>query len=70
MKNQKLFEAIADIAFIAGENGYFTGDSRADVFNFIYWANQFEQEHIKTNWDEIDYLLEIEKFTLDKIQFE
>ena len=27
----KLFEAIADIAFLAGQKGFFSGDSREDI---------------------------------------
>lgn len=67
MNNQKLLETIADISFIAGEKNYFSGDSRADVYNFIYWANQFEQENSKTNWDEVDYRTTIENFTAGKL---
>lgn len=35
MKNDRLSETIADVACIAGENGYFTGESRADTSEFI-----------------------------------
>ena len=68
MKNYKLLETIADISFIAGENKFFTGDSRADVSEFIIWANEFEKKNSKTNWDDVDYLLAIEEFTSQKIK--
>ena len=69
MYNQKLLETIADISFIAGENKFFSGDSRADIFSFILWANEFEKENSKTNWSEVDYRISIEKFTERKICF-
>jgi hypothetical protein len=68
MKNQKILETVADISFIAGELKYFSGDSRADVSNFILWANQFEKENSYTNWDDANYILEIEKFAREKIE--
>jgi len=67
MNNQKLLETVADISFIAGERKYFSGDSRADVSNFVFWANQFEKENFNTNWDEVDYRILIEKFTENKL---
>jgi hypothetical protein len=68
MENQKLMEVVADISFIAGEMEYFSGNSRADVSNFIFWAKQFQQHHAKTDWDEVDYILEIQEFAIKKIQ--
>lgn len=67
MPPQKVLEAVADIAYTAGGMAYFSGDSRQDVSQFILWAQQFEQEHRTTDWDEVDYLTEIEKFTISKI---
>jgi hypothetical protein len=67
MKNQFLLEILADISFIAGENNYFTGDSRNDVSQFILWAKKFQTLHSKTNWDEVNYLLTIQEYTLKMI---
>jgi len=64
----KLFEAIADIAFIAGQKGFFSGDSRTDIAEFITWAKEFEGVHEETNWDEIDYQEAIEAFTGHKLR--
>ena len=47
--NRKLLETVADIAYSAGEAGYFSGDSRADVNEFIHWAKIFEKEHKRTD---------------------
>ncbi len=63
-------ETIADIAYYAGYNKYTTGDSRCDVNLFISWAKQFEQLHRPTNWDEEDYILEVEKWAEQKIKEE
>lgn len=49
MGHQKLLETLADIAYIAGESKYFTGDSRADVNEFILWAREFEAHHRNTD---------------------
>lgn len=67
MKNQKLLETIADIAYLAGQKGYYSGDSRADISKYIYWATQFEKEHLKTDWGNTDYIIAIENYTLEKI---
>ena len=68
MHNQKLYEAIADIAYQAGEQNFYTGDSRADVSEFIRWAEQFETENINTDWDSSDYILAIDAFATLKIR--
>ena len=67
MENQKLLETVADIAYIAGQQKFYTGDSRADISEFIYWASGFEKKNVHTDWDEIDYIIEIEEFTMMKI---
>jgi hypothetical protein len=66
----KLFEAIADIAFIAGQKGFFSGDSRTDINEFITWAQEFEDMHEDTNWDDIDYQESIEAFTGNKLRID
>lgn len=70
IEDNKLFEAIADIAFLAGQKGFFSGDSRCDVGEFIKWAHEFEATHEDTNWDEIDYCDAIEAFTNAKMKIE
>ena len=66
----KLFEAIADIAFIAGQKGFFSGDSRQDIAEFIKWAHEFETIHEETNWDEVDYVTTMEAFTENKLRID
>lgn len=68
MKNQKLLETVADIAYIAGEMKFYSGDSRADVSELIYWASEFEKRNSKTNWDEVNYILAIQEFAKEKIK--
>ncbi|MGB4848382.1 MAG: hypothetical protein WBP41_10720 [Saprospiraceae bacterium] len=67
MNNQKLLETVSDISYIAGENKYFSGNSRADVSTFIFWAKEFQKENLKTNWHEVDYISSIEAFTENKL---
>jgi hypothetical protein len=67
MEKTKIHEAIADIAYIAGYMRYYSGDSRADMEDFIYWANQFEQLNENTDWEERDYMIEIEDYANKKI---
>lgn len=63
-----LCEALADIAYIAGNNKYYSGDSRLDIANFIDWAKEFEYLNRGIEWGmEKDYIEEIERFTLAKI---
>ena len=66
----KLFEAIAGIAFIAGQKGFASGDSREDIAEFIRWAHEFETIHEDTNWDEEDYVTAMEAFTLNKLRID
>lgn len=68
MTEQKLLEAVADIAYYAGYKGFSTGDSRADVFEFIHWAQEFENQNQDKDWDKHDYITEIEDFAEAKIQ--
>jgi len=67
MSNQKLLETLADISYIAGETNFFSGDSRADVSNFILWAQEFQKKNSKTSWEEKDYRTSIENFTTLKL---
>ena len=68
MENGKLIETIADIAYIAGENRFFSGDSRSDVSEFLRWAEEFQANNNFTNWDEENYQLAIQHFTINKIK--
>lgn len=70
IEEYKLFEAIADIAFMAGQKGFFSGDSRNDIAVFIDWAKEFENVHEDTNWDETDYQEAIEAFTGSKLRID
>lgn len=63
----KLLETLADIAYQAGQQGYYTGDSRADVNSFIHWAREFEERHVTTDWDITNYMLEIEQYVATKL---
>ena len=69
MENYKLLEAVADIAYYAGQMKFYSGDSRDDISEYIRWAKEFEDFHSETNWDEhtIDYIWAIEEFTKNKI---
>jgi hypothetical protein len=67
MKKYKLLETIADIAYLAGERKFYSGDSRADVSEFIRWAGEFEKVNSGTNWDEQDYILSVTNFTEEKL---
>ena len=70
IEDNKLFESIADIAFIAGQKGFCSGDSRADIDQFISWAKEFEAIHEETNWDETDYKDAVEVFALTKLRID
>lgn len=66
-----LCEAVADIAFVAGENGYYSGDSRRDTADFISWAKEFEQIYNGHQWgvdESPDYIDAIAEFSLQKIK--
>jgi hypothetical protein len=67
MENQELLEIVADIAYSAGEEKFFSGNSRQDISEFIRWAGQFEQQHKETDWHREDYILAITDFAKEKI---
>lgn len=69
--NRKFLETTADIAYNAGVQHLFDEqDSREVIMNLIDWAREFEKIHAGTNWDEKDYLIEIDKFYQEKIEKE
>ncbi len=65
--NEKLLETIADISYCAGQRGFFSGDSRADVSAFIWWAIEFENLYKNTNWDQEDNAQAVEAYAMDKL---
>lgn len=65
--NFSLLEVLADIAYFAGYYKLSSGDSRNDISIFIYLAKQFEKQHENTCWEEVDYILSIDKFILENI---
>lgn len=63
-----LCEAVADIAFIAGEKNYYRGDSRKDISDFITWAKEFEEKYKNVEWGvDYDYIETIEKYVEGKL---
>lgn len=65
-----LCEAVADIAFIAGQEKYYSGDSRKDIADFIEWAKEFEKINEGVRWgiDEgKDYMDAISDFAAMKL---
>jgi hypothetical protein len=70
IEDNRLLEALADIAYLAGQKGFFSGDSRNDIAEFIIWAKEFEEIHDETDWDEVDYIETIEAFTLNKLRID
>jgi len=63
----KLHETIADLAYLAGVKQFYSGDSRADISMLISWAKEFEVTHKHTDWNVIDYMLEIESYVERRI---
>lgn len=57
-----LNEVIADIAYLAGERKYYSGDSRDDIALFVDLAQKFQAEHKDTEWDNHDYIDTITKY--------
>jgi len=66
MMDEKLIETVADIAYIFGSQGYFSGDSRADIQEVIYLAKEFEKQN--NDWEKVDYLNLIHDFSYSKLQ--
>ena len=65
--NLSILETVADIAYIAGTHRYYSSDSRADIRQFIWWAEQFEKLHNDTDWGADDYIIKIEDYTHRKL---
>lgn len=72
--NPKIYsfaEALADISYIAGTKGFYGGNSREDIANFITWAEEFEQINKGVEWgisENPDYIDAITEFTEKKIK--
>lgn len=66
MMDEKLIETVADIAYIFGSQGYFSGDSRADIQEVIYLAKEFEKQ--MNDWEKLDYLSLINDYSNSKLQ--
>jgi hypothetical protein len=64
MVNYNLLEIVSDISYMAGEQNYFSGDSRSDISEFILWAKIFHEMHEETDWTQIDYIETIQKFSI------
>ena len=65
-----LYEAVADISYIAAEEYYRTEDSREMISQFIEWAKEFEYLHRKVDWGitrRLDYIESITYFAMFKI---
>ena len=70
-KMYSLCEAVADIAQLAGQKGFYSGDSRSDNAEFIRWAEEFEEFYKGIEWGvtpNMEYIDEIEKFAEDKMK--
>ena len=63
----RLNEAIADIAYVAGCERYYGGDSRQDKQDFIDWAVEFEAMNEGYDWNGGEYIDEIEAFATAKM---
>lgn len=66
-------ETIADIAYYAGQYGYYSGDSRADMQTFIDLAYEFEKKYRKVDWNDLpakhpDYMEAVEAFVFKKLK--
>ena len=68
MDTKRLLETIADISYIAGQTQYFSGDSRRDISEMIFWAKEFEEIHKNTDWDREDYIITINGFAINKLR--
>lgn len=61
-------EAIADIAYEAGGQGFRpTGNSRDTISSIIDWADEFTRRHQDTDWNEVEYLDRIWDFIQKKL---
>ena len=65
--NRDFLEALAEIAYIAGQNDYRVEDSREVISNLIRWALEFDELHRNTDWCEVDYLEAVDDFTYGKM---
>ena len=66
-REYSICEAVADIAYIAGQHGYYGGNSRTDVDDIIKWAIEFDDKNSGRVWDG-EYMEEIEAFAVEKME--
>lgn len=66
--NQRLLEAVTDIAYNAGAESLCEGcDSRMVVDKIIEWAHEFEQKNTSNDWRDDDYITAIDGFYNEKV---
>lgn len=67
IKKSLLCEVVADLAYMAGAAGLYSGDSRADMREIIRLAERFEADHSETDWDAPgnDYIQATEDYFAD-----
>lgn len=61
MKDKKLIENIAHIAYFFGEQSYYSGNTTEDILNIVHYAREFE--NINFDWEKDDYLIEVQNYT-------
>ena len=63
-----LLKIIANIAYIAGSEGYNTENFNTDAENFIRWAKEFNELHENTDWNQINFFSTIFEYMKQKIK--
>ena len=65
-----LESVIVDVAYIAGQANFHSGDSRADVDTMIKWAKEFHAALEQNDWavSETTYMEAVEAFTKHKLE--
>jgi hypothetical protein len=63
-----LLEIVADIAYVAGQFGHYSGDSRADIHSYISWAKEFAASFTQEQEDDGEYMESIDAFASRKLR--
>lgn len=69
----QILETVADIAYLAGQYGYYSGNSRDDMQTFISLAEKFEEKYKNVDWEDLpkehpDYMEAVEYFTIEYLE--
>lgn len=68
---ETFYDLTANLAHDLARNRFIADsfdDSRSRLHLLVEWANEFNSQHVQTDWAELDYMDTVDDFYADKVQ--